>query len=107
MGFISAALWSNSSAVAVGTVHCGQVADVHRVLEGLGRKGGDLGATLLLLDHRMARVAILADRLAFLAHVVVIVAAEAALIVHVPDVVGMGLPGHLHGGKERGAIDAL
>src|SRR5271157_191134 len=75
------ALRPHSSAMAVGAVHRGQVADVHRMLERLGRQGGNLRATLLLVDHRMARVAILADDLAFLAHVVAIVTAEAALIV--------------------------
>src|ERR1019366_1922054 len=48
-----------------------------------------------------------ADDLAVLAHVVAIVAAKTALIVHVPDVIGMGLPVHLHVGKKGGAVDAL
>src|ERR1019366_6256431 len=86
----------DASAMAIGAVHRGQVAEVNRVLEGLGWQRGDLRATFLLIHHRMAGVAVLADDLAVLAHVVAIVAAETALIVHVPDVIRMRLPVHLH-----------
>src|SRR5664279_6627119 len=97
----------DASAVAIGAVHSGQVSNVNRVLESLSWHRRDLCATFLLIHHRMAGVAVFADHLAVLAHVVTIVAAETALIVHVPDVIGMGLPIHLHVGKEGGAIDAL
>ena len=93
--------------MAIGAVRRGQVSDVNRVFEGLGWQRGDLRATFLLLQHGMAGVAILTDDLAVFAHVVAIMAAEAALVVHVPDVVGMRLPVHLHVGEESGGVDAL
>ena len=64
--------------MAIGAVHCGQIAEVNRVLESLSWLRGDLRTTFLLIQHRMAGVAILADDFAVLAHVVAIVAAEAA-----------------------------
>src|ERR1039458_8841892 len=88
----------NASAMAIGAVHRGQVAEVNRVLENLGWQRGDLRATFLLIQLRVARVSVFADDLAFLADVIAIVAAETALIVHVPDGIGMGLPVHLHVG---------
>ena len=94
----------NASAVAIGAVRSGQVSDVNRVLESLSWHRRDLCATFLLIHHRMAGVAVFADDLAVLAHVVAIVAAETALIVHVADVIGMGLPVHLHVGKELSLI---
>src|ERR1019366_2034634 len=97
----------DASAVAIGAVHGGQIAEVNRVLENLGWQRGDLRPTFLLIHHRMAGVAIFADDFAILADVIAIVAAEAALIIEMANVVGMGLPVYLHGGKERGAVDAL
>jgi hypothetical protein len=56
--------------VAIGAVHRGQVAEVNRVLENLGWQRGDLRATFLLIQHRVAGVAVFADDLAFLADVI-------------------------------------
>src|SRR5208337_4573139 len=107
VSFGTARLRSNSTVMAIGAVDRGHVAQIHRVLEGPDGQGGNLRPACLLLDDGVARVAILADDPAFLAHVVAIVAAEASLEVKVTDIIGMRLPVELHLGEEGGAIDAL
>ena len=62
------------------TLDASQIADVHRMLE--DRIG------IVLQQHRMADLTVLADGLSFLADVQVVVAAEAAQGREVPEVVG-------------------
>ena len=53
----------------------------------------------------MAEAAVIAQRLPILRNLTAVVTAEAARIIHVPDVVRVGSPGHLHAGKDIALVD--
>src|SRR5690348_18352868 len=55
----------------------------------------------------MALITVLADDSAIATHVLPVVATEAAIEVVMPQIVGMGLPVHLHFGKLRVLEDLL
>src|SRR5689334_2176965 len=100
-------LGPHAAGVAVTAVGGADVAQVHRVFERYPRNGGGLGAAFLLGEDGVADGAILADHLSVGAHVLAVVAAEAAGKVEVADIVGVSLPVNLHFREGRGAIDAL
>src|SRR5664279_1467346 len=100
-------LRSDAPGMAVSTIDAREVANIHRMFERLRLHLRQMRCTLLLIEQRVARVAVLADDLAVLADVVAIVTAETAWIEHVPDIVGMGLPIHFHVWEEGGFVDAL
>src|SRR6266542_1942917 len=78
--------------MAIGARHRGQIAEVDRVRELLL---GDLEhrrSRLGLAEEVVADVAVLGDHLPVLRHVLVVVAAEAAFEIEVPDVVGVRPP---------------
>src|SRR5262245_19686224 len=59
------------------------------------------------LFERVARLAVLTDRLSVLPHVLVVVASEAAGHVEMADVAGVGPERHLHVRKDIAPIDVL
>jgi hypothetical protein len=63
--------------------------------------------SLFLVQQGVAGITVLADDAPVFADVVAIVAAEAAGKIHVPDIVGMSFPVHLHLRKYRGVVNAL
>src|ERR1700730_8407034 len=84
----------------------GEAAKINRVLEGAGLRIF-FGLAGRVIEHRMADVAIIPDYLACTAHVLAVVATEAAGRSQVTNVVGMSLPVGLHLGKEVDLINAL
>src|SRR5215469_14952076 len=92
--------------MTVAAVHLRQVSNIDRMLE--RQPGYSRGRrTLLLRHHRVTGIAFLRDDLAFRAHVLSVMAAEAAAGVVVAKVGGMGLPFHLHFGEHGSTIDRL
>src|SRR5271157_3509099 len=94
-------LRSDSPGVAVGAIDRRQIANVDGMFERLRLHLCQMRSTFLLIEKRVAGIAVLADDPAVLADMIAIVTAEAARIIHVPDVVRMGLPVDLHRGEKR------
>ena len=69
------------------------------------RSAEHLGLGFIHSQQVVAGRAVLRNARAVFGRVVAIVAAEAARIAHVADVVGMRSPGHLHDGKDILAVD--
>src|SRR5947209_370036 len=86
------ALRADTAAVAIVATHLGDIAEVDGMLkvDPLDRRSGY--SSLLLLGHGVTGVAILADHLAILAHVLPVVAAETPARIEMAQVIGMGLP---------------
>src|SRR5579863_6730321 len=93
--------------MAVAAIHLGEVTDVYRVLK-LPRLHRDRSSVALLLaQNRVAGIALLGNNFPLRAYVLTVVAAEAAAVIEVSDVIGMGLPVQPHLGKGRALIDFL
>src|SRR5919112_3711487 len=93
-------------AVARRAVHPREVADVYGVAE-LAVLNGDGRAAPGLVEDGVANVALVADDAPVVGLVLAVVAAEAALIIEVAQVVGVRLPVGLHLGEVVGLVDAL
>src|SRR5512146_1499389 len=97
-----------ASGVAIGAIDLGHVAEIDRVLKlHAFRRSLYFFSILRLRQQGVAGIAVLADDLAILAHVVAVMAAKTTLEIEVADIVRMGLPAHLHLRKDAAAEDAL
>ena|ERR1051326_2895980 len=99
-------LWAGAAGVAVRAVDLRQVANIDRVLEG-GWSWGGAGRTFRFRHQRMALIAVPADDAAIRGDVLSVMAAEAAGVIVVAEIVGMGLPVQLHFGEGRSAENLL
>ena len=92
--------------VADGALECVAVAEVNGMLEGsVNCRRGD--PALRLVERRVADGAFVADRFAFLAEMLPVVASETALRVVMPDIVRVRRPVGFHFGEEISLINAL
>src|SRR5579864_8615754 len=93
--------------MAIRTAYLGQISQIDWMLEGRLGGGGKAGRPVRLGHECVALVAVLADDLAVGADVLAVMAAKAAVVVVVPQIVGMCLPVQLHLGKRRALKDCL
>ena len=99
--------WVARPGMAVTAGHSCQVSQIDGVSERFPLNGDDRRTVFFLAEDRMADVTLFLDDLPFSAHMLAVVAPEAAREIEVADIRRMGQPIHFHLGEEVRPEDAL
>src|SRR5437763_10981207 len=100
-------LRTDATGMAIGAIHCGQVAEIDRMLEGHSFGRDHRLFSVRLAEHGVTSIAVLREHLAIRAHMLAIMATEAPCEIEVTDVIVVSFPIQLHFRKRGAPVNAL